>query len=73
MLEKRAVLTKGECVEIIVMSHRTVYIALEKTVCKVLPHIEAYIFAEKLELYHRLNKKSNRTIVKFPGDSKQVM
>ena len=36
------------------------YIALEKTVCKVLPHNGAYIFEEKLEL-------------KFLGDSKQVM
>ena len=49
------------------------HIALEKTVCKILPLIGAYIFEEKLELYHRLNKKSDRMIVKFLGDSKQVM
>ena len=49
------------------------HIALDKTVCKVLPHIGAYIFDEKLELYHRLNKKSPRTIMKFLGDSKQMM
>ena len=73
MLEKRTVLPKGECVEIIGMSNWIVHIALEKTVWKVLAHIGAYIFEEKLELYHRLNKKSNPTIVNFLGDSKQVM
>ena len=44
-------------------------------VCKVLQHIGADICKDKIGLCHRLNKKSDRTIVKFcrGKDCAQVM
>ena len=38
---------------------------LEPTVCKVIQHIGAGITEEGIEASHRLNKYSDRTIVKF--------
>ena len=38
---------------------------LEPTVCWVLPHIGVGITGERIEACHRLNKQSDRTIVKF--------
>ena len=48
---------------------------LENTVCKVLPHIGANITDGKIESCHRLNKSTDRTIVKFlrRKDYDQVM
>ena len=38
---------------------------LENTVCRVLQHIGANINDEKIESCHRLNKNTDKTIVKF--------
>ena len=38
---------------------------LENTICRVLPHIGANITDGKIESRHRLNKSTDRTIVKF--------
>ena len=62
---RNALYYRRESVEIIGMSNWIVHSVLEKTVCKLLQHIGADIFEEKLESYHLLNKKSDRTIVRF--------
>ena len=62
---RNALHSRRESVEIIGMSNWIVHSILEKTVCKLLQHIGADIFEEKLESYHLLNKKSDRTIVRF--------
>ena len=64
---RNALHSRRESVEIIGMSNWTVHSVLEKTVCKLLQHIGADIFEERLESYHLLSKKSDRTIVKFLG------
>ena len=38
---------------------------LENTICRILPHIGANITDGKIESCHRLNKSTDRTIVKF--------
>ena len=62
--------SRRESVEIMGMSILIVHSALRK-LCKLLQYIEADvgadIGAEKLESYHLLSKKSDRTIVKFLG------
>ena len=54
---KNAQYSQRECVE--VDKH------LEPTVCRVLQHIGVGITGEGIEACHRLNKQSDRTIVKF--------
>ena len=64
---RNAQYSRGECVQIIDTPNSTVESDLSKTVCKVLQHIGADICQEKIESCHRLNKKSDHTIVKFLG------
>ena len=50
------------------MSNSIVHSILSKTVCKVLQHIGADIWEEKIESCHCNNKEIDHTIVKFLGD-----
>ena len=74
-IERSAQYSRRECAEIIGIPNSIVHNDFEKTVRKVLQHIGADICEEKIESHHRINKKSNRTIVKFSRrkDCEQVM
>ena len=67
--------SRRESAEIIGMSNWIVHSALANTVCKVLQHIGADICEEKLELYHRINKKrrSGDNEIFWRKDCEQVM
>ena len=60
---------------VIGMSNSVLQSVLEKTVCKVVQHIGADICKEKLESYHRLNKKrqSESSEISRRKDCEQVM
>ena len=72
---KNAQYSWRECVEVVGLPSSTEDKDLELTACRVLQHIDAGITGEGIEAYHRLNKQSDRTIVKFSRrkDSEHIL
>ena len=62
---KNAQSSRRECVEVVGLPSSIEDKDLEPTVCRVLQHIGVGITREGIEACHRLNKQSDRTIVKF--------
>ena len=62
---KNAQSSRRECVEVVGLPSSIEDKDLEPTVCRVLQHIGVGITGEGIEACHRLNKQSDRTIVKF--------
>ena len=62
---KNAQYSRCECVEVVGLLSLIEDKDLEPTVCRVLQHIGVGITGEGIEACHRLNKQSDRTIVKF--------
>ena len=56
---------RHECIEVAGIPSSIVDNQLENAVCKILYHVCANITAEKNESCHRLNKNTDKTIVKF--------
>ena len=72
---KNAQYSRRECVEVVGLPSSIANDQLENIVCRVVQHIGANITDEKTESCHRLNKNTDRTIVKFlrRKDCDQVM
>ena len=62
---KNAQYSRRECVDVVGLPSSIADDQLENTVCRVLLDIGANITNEKRESCHRLNKNTDRTIVKF--------
>ena len=62
---RNAQYSRRECVEVVGLPSSIEDKDLEPTVCRVLQHIGVGITGEGIEACHRLNKQSDRTIVKF--------
>ena len=62
---KNAQYSRRECVEIVGIPPSVEHDELEPTVCRILHHIGGNISGDKTEACHRLDKNSDRTIVKF--------
>ena len=62
---KNAQYSRRECFEVVGLPSSIEDKDLEPTVCRVLQHIDVGITGEGIEACHRLNKQSDRTIIKF--------
>ena len=62
---KNAQYSRRDFVEVVGLSSSIEDKEFEPTVCRILQHIGVDITGERIEACHRLNKQSDRTIVKF--------
>ena len=62
---KNSQFLRRECVEVMGLPSSIDDKDLEPTVCRVLQHVGVDITGEGIEACHRLNKQSDKTIVKF--------